>query len=195
MKFWLFLFALVLAIQPAFDGAAAQLPGPAHGVVDAARLLDRSSGQTEGSPNRRARSWFFPKAVHNVSDGRARIPIVITTRGGPITIDVEVARTAAQQQRGLMFRRSLPERTGMIFLYEPPQPVAMWMRNTLISLDMLFVARDGTIVRIAERTEPFSERIISSGRDVSAVLEIEGGASRTLGIAVGDMIELSGLLR
>lgn len=76
----------------------------------------------------------------------------------------------------------------MLFLYPAPQEVEFWMKNTPLSLDMVFVRKDGTIARIAERTTPFSEQMISSGEEVSAVLEVKGGMMRQLGIAVGDRL-------
>jgi len=102
---------------------------------------------------------------------------------------VEVMRTPEQRARGLMHRRYLPADRGMLFDFERVEPVAMWMENTFIPLDMLFIRADGTIVRIAENTEPLSRRTIPSGEPVLSVLEINGGISRTLGIKAGDRIE------
>ncbi len=108
------------------------------------------------------------------------------------SFSVEVARTATQQHRGLMFRHSLPEDQGMIFLYDRPQVLAMWMKNTFITLDMLFVRQDGTIARLHERATPLSPDIISSHEDVIAVLEIGGGRAQELGIAPGDLVYFTG---
>jgi uncharacterized membrane protein (UPF0127 family) len=116
-------------------------------------------------------------------------PITIQTGQGPRSFSVEVARTEAERAQGLMYRRSLAADRGMLFDFAAPQPVSMWMQNTYIPLDMLFIRPDGTIARIAENTEPLSTRIISSGEPVPAVLEIAGGASRRLGIKVGDRVE------
>lgn len=102
---------------------------------------------------------------------------------------VEVMRTPEQRARGLMHRRYLPADRGMLFDFERVEPVAMWMENTFIPLDMLFIRADGTIARIAENTEPLSRRTIPSGEPVLSVLEINGGVSRTLGIKPGDRIE------
>lgn len=103
-------------------------------------------------------------------------------------LDVEIAETPAEKAQGLMFRRSLGETEGMLFLYVEPQRVSMWMRNTYISLDMVFVAKDGTVARIAERTTPFSEAHIESGGPVLAVLEINGGTAERLGLKPGDKL-------
>ncbi len=82
--------------------------------------------------------------------------LVLKTETGDHSFNIEVATTTREQALGLMFRRSLPENTGMLFLYDPPQPTAMWMKNTLIPLDMVFIAPDGKVLRIESNTEPFS---------------------------------------
>ena len=106
---------------------------------------------------------------------------------------VEVARTEQERATGLMFRRSLPDDQGMIFLYPQNGPIAMWMKNTYIPLDMFFVRSDGVIHRIEQNTEPFSESTISSQGDVRAVIEMIGGSAQRLGIKPGDRIEFAGL--
>lgn len=106
----------------------------------------------------------------------------------PLRFEVEIARTPREKAFGLMFRRDLPRMRGMLFPYGEEQPISMWMKNTYIPLDMLFIRADGTVHRIEEMTEPFSERAISSEGDVAAVLEIAGGEARRLGIAKGDMV-------
>ena len=112
----------------------------------------------------------------------------IRTRTGSHRFMVEVARTGRQHATGLMFRRRLAPDSGMLFLYRTSQPVTMWMKNTFIPLDMLFVAADGRIVRIAQRTVPHSIQNIPSGGPVSAVLEVNGGTAERLGIRTGDRI-------
>lgn len=102
--------------------------------------------------------------------------------------NVEVARTADEQERGLMFRRSLPPKGGMLFPFDPPQMAAFWMKNTYIPLDMIFIRSDGTIARIAANTTPLSLEPVSAGETVSAVLEIAGGAAAASGIAEGDRV-------
>jgi uncharacterized membrane protein (UPF0127 family) len=108
--------------------------------------------------------------------------------GGVHVFEVEVARTVDERARGLMFRRYLPADRGMLFDFGVDGPVAMWMKDTFIPLDMLFIRKDGTIARIAENTEPHSTRTISSGEDVRSVLELNGGVSAKLGIKAGDTV-------
>jgi uncharacterized protein len=112
----------------------------------------------------------------------------IATRGGVHAFSVEIATNDAERQKGLMFRKELPEGRGMLFDFGHDQDVSMWMKNTYIPLDMLFIQSDGRISHIAENTEPLSERIISSGGPVRAVLEVTGGTARKLGIAPGDRV-------
>ncbi len=114
--------------------------------------------------------------------------VEIATKRGVVLIEVEVARTPEQRTTGLMYRKSLPDRQGMLFDFEADQYVSMWMKNTFIPLDMLFIRADGSIARIAENTTPHSENTISSGEPVRAVIEIGGGEARKLGIAAGDKV-------
>ena len=112
----------------------------------------------------------------------ATIPVTITSKGQAHVFNVEVARTDAEQDRGLMFRTSLPADGGMIFPFEKPRIGSFWMKNTLIPLDMFFIRADGSIDRIAENTIPESLEPVVSGGDVSAVLELAGGTAAKLGI-------------
>ena len=112
----------------------------------------------------------------------------IVTKNGVHVFAIEFVANDADRQKGLMFRKELPEGNGMLFDFERDQEVAMWMRNTLIPLDMLFINGDGRIRRIAENTEPLSERTIPSGGPVRGVLEVIGGTAKKLGIAAGDRI-------
>lgn len=102
---------------------------------------------------------------------------------------VEVARNDADRAQGLMFRRSMPADQGMLFDFGRIEPVAMWMQNTYLPLDMLFIRADGTIARIAANTEPLSTRTIPSGEPVLAVLELNAGTAAKLGIKPGDRVE------
>ena len=122
----------------------------------------------------------------------ATIPLVIQTAHGRRKLDVEVARTAEQQRRGLMFRTSLPPHGGMIFPMEPPRLATFWMKNTLIPLDMIFIRADGTIARIAENVTPESLALVDSGEPVSAVLEIAGGRAAAWKIGAGDRVSWAG---
>jgi hypothetical protein len=112
----------------------------------------------------------------------------IVTKTGVKVFRVEIAITPEEHQKGLMFRKSLAEGTGMLFDFSEDQEVVMWMKNTYIPLDMLFIRRDGTISHIAENTTPLSEARIYSGGPVKGVLEIAAGAARKYGIAVGDKV-------
>jgi uncharacterized membrane protein (UPF0127 family) len=112
----------------------------------------------------------------------------IASKTGVHTFQVEMAITPEEKEHGLMFRRELPEGQGMLFDFQSDQNVAFWMKNTYIPLDMLFIRGDGRILRIAENTEPLSERNIPSGGPVRAVLEVIGGTAKKLGIAAGDRV-------
>jgi hypothetical protein len=124
--------------------------------------------------------------------GRARAQgleaLTIESTNGPHVFQVETMRTAEEKQRGLMFRRHLPEDRGMLFDFGKPQAVSMWMKNTYIPLDMLFIGVDGRVISIAQNTEPMSETIIPSGGDAVGVLEINGGLSARLGMKPGDRV-------
>lgn len=115
-------------------------------------------------------------------------PLEIVTAGGVRAFHVEVMRNDEQRARGLMFRQSLDADKGMLFDFDRETPASMWMKNTLISLDMVFITGDGRIHRIEERTEPMSERTIPSGAPVRAVLELAGGTAARLGIKRGDKV-------
>ncbi len=121
----------------------------------------------------------------------ARTPLVIeTSQGARHAFEVEIADDPREQSKGLMFRTSLGAREGMLFDHgSSPRVISMWMKNTYISLDMAFIDQQGVIVTIAEHTTPHSLDSISSGRPVSAVLEVNAGTFETLGIDVGDRVE------
>jgi uncharacterized membrane protein (UPF0127 family) len=113
----------------------------------------------------------------------------ITSKTGVHAFSVEIADTEEQRQRGLMFRRELPEGTGMLFDFKREQDVSFWMQNTYVPLDMIFIRADGRILRIAQNTEPLSTKLVPSGGRVLAVLEVIAGTARKLGIAPGDVVE------
>ncbi|MEX2632372.1 MAG: DUF192 domain-containing protein [Tistlia sp.] len=114
---------------------------------------------------------------------------VVSADGTRHEFTVELALTGEQMARGLMFREELAPDSGMLFVFPAQRVASFWMRNTLIPLDMLFIARDGRIVRVAERTTPMSDQGVSSRRPVIAVLELAGGTAARLGIAAGDRVE------
>ena len=120
--------------------------------------------------------------------GLEQIPLTIESRGKRHAFIVEIARTPEEQALGLMNRQSLAPNRGMIFPYDPPEPVAFWMKNTLVPLDMLFIRPDGTIGSIAANTVPLSLEPVPSGEPVGAVLEIAGGRSAELGLSAGDKV-------
>ncbi len=114
--------------------------------------------------------------------------IEIVSKTGVHAFSVELATDDAERERGLMFRKELPEGHGMLFDFHEDQPVAFWMHNTYISLDMIFIRGDGRILSIAENTEPLSDRNIPSDGPVRAVLEVVAGTVHKLGIAPGDRV-------
>jgi uncharacterized protein len=114
--------------------------------------------------------------------------VIETSADQRYPFEVEMALTPRQQAQGLMYRRDLAGDAGMLFIYTRDRPINMWMKNTLIPLDMLFLARDGRVVRVVERAVPGSLRTISSGDAVAAVLEVNGGTASRLGIAPGDRV-------
>ena len=119
----------------------------------------------------------------------ALVPLTIKTSTTILKFRVEIARTEAEQARGLMFRESLPVDGGMIFPMKPPRNASFWMRNTVIPLDMIFIRSDGSIARIAPDTVPYSLEPVESGEPVAAVLELAGGKAAALGIVEDDVVD------
>ena len=113
---------------------------------------------------------------------------LLTGPGQETPIDVEIAQEPKEKELGLMFRTELPPGTGMLFPYGAPREITMWMHNTYIPLDMVFIRADGTVHRIEKRAEPLSDRIIASQGPVSAVLELPGGDAERLGLKPGDRV-------
>lgn len=120
----------------------------------------------------------FPRAVLTIATSSAR----------QHRFDIWLARTPEQQQRGLMFVRELPADSGMLFVQDPPRVMSMWMKNTLIPLDMLFIGSDGRVLHLRERTRPQSQALITFDQPVRAVLELRGGEAAARGIRVGDRV-------
>lgn len=121
--------------------------------------------------------------------------IIIGQGGREHEFLVEVAKTAEEKVRGLMFRHKLEKNRGMLFLYEKESHRLMWMKNTFISLDMLFINKDGLIIHIVKQTIPFSLATISSNGSALAVLELCGGITSKLNIAVGNRIKYPAFVR
>ena len=115
-------------------------------------------------------------------------PLEIVTKSGVQMFSVEMATTEEEKTTGLMYRKELADGKGMLFDFSPEQQISMWMKNTYISLDMIFIRADGRILRIAESTEPLSTKIISSGGLAKGVLEVIAGTAQKYGIAPGDRV-------
>ncbi len=115
-------------------------------------------------------------------------PLEIVTKSGVQVFAVEMARTEEQKTTGLMYRKELADGRGMLFDFSPEQQISMWMKNTFVPLDMIFIRADGRILRIAENTVPQSLTIISSGGPAKGVLEVIGGTAKKYGIVAGDRV-------
>ena len=115
--------------------------------------------------------------------------IIVSGEFGQATFDIEIADDFAERGQGLMFVEELPTMSGMLFIYERPQSVSFWMKNTLIPLDMIFVSPQGEILRIHENAIPGDLTPIPGGDGVQMVLEVNGGLSSRLGIDVGDVMQ------
>lgn len=144
----------------------------------------------------RLRAWLWVVAsfiaLCAVGIGSARAanvqPLEIVTKNGVHVFSVEMATTEQEKETGLMYRKALADGKGMLFDFSPEQEVSMWMKNTYISLDMIFIKADGRILRIAENTEPLSTKIIPSNGPVKGVLEVIAGTAQKYGIEPGDRV-------
>ncbi len=114
--------------------------------------------------------------------------VTVETRNGPVRFQVEIADDDAERNRGLMFRETLARDHGMLFEFQQPERASFWMRNTPLSLDIIFIAPDGRILNIAERTTPYSEAPVLAAGMTGGVLEINAGLSAELGIRPGDHV-------
>jgi len=127
-------------------------------------------------------------AVHAVS-GLPIVPVTITSGSRKQMFRTEVARTGPQQAKGLMFRTELGDDEAMIFLRDPPDRAAFWMRNTVIPLDIVFIGLDHRIMNIAENAVPYDETPLPAAGVTLAVFEINGGLAAKLGIKPGDRVD------
>ena len=127
---------------------------------------------------------LMPLAAH-ADDGR----LVLHTTTGDFAFSVEVVDTPAGREKGLMYRTELAKDAGMLFDFKREQPVAFWMQNTLIPLDMVFIAADGTVKSVHANARPMDTTSIPSGGPVQFVLEIPGGRSAEIGLKAGDMMD------
>ncbi|HIP09447.1 MAG TPA: DUF192 domain-containing protein [Rhodospirillales bacterium] len=117
-----------------------------------------------------------------------RSKLRVVTKSGKHEFIVEIAVTDRQHSQGLMFRQSLAKNAGMLFDYKVPTSITMWMKNTYIPLDMIFIGNDGRVINVVQRAIPFSENVISSLGKARGVLEVNGGTASRLGIMPGDKI-------
>jgi uncharacterized membrane protein (UPF0127 family) len=115
-------------------------------------------------------------------------PLTITTASGTHTFTVEMAETPDQMARGLMFRTTMAPDEGMLFNFRRDEIVTMWMQNTILPLDMVFITRDGRVATVAERTTPYSTDVVSSRVPVRAVLELNAGTAARIGLKPGDQL-------
>jgi uncharacterized protein len=143
----------------------------------------------------RARLWMFVAAavvLYAILGHGARAASVqtleIVTKSGVQVFSVEMATTEQEKETGLMYRKELADGKGMLFDFSPAQEVSMWMKNTYIPLDMIFIRADGRILRIAENTEPLSTKIIPSRGLAKGVLEVIAGTAKKYGIEPGDRV-------
>lgn len=120
----------------------------------------------------------FPRGKLDIHVGKAT----------PLTFKIWLADTPRRQSQGLMFVRALPSQRGMLFVHESPKPISMWMKNTFIPLDMVFIDAQGRIQQIVANTTPHSLETIRSDQPALAVLEIGGGEARRLGLKAGQQI-------
>jgi uncharacterized protein len=131
---------------------------------------------------------FVSLCATPVAQAASFAPLEIVTKSGVQVFSVEMATTEEEKTTGLMYRKELADGKGMLFDFSPEQQVSMWMKNTYISLDMIFIRADGRILRIAENTEPLSTKIISSGGLAKGVLEVIAGTAQKYGIQPGDRV-------
>ena len=132
-----------------------------------------------------------PRAGSTASAREIEFPrsrLTIETTAGRFEFTVELADTRARRARGLQHRKTLAADAGMLFDYKEARPVSMWMKNTRLPLDMLFIDAEGRVAHVAENTKPLSLTPIPSGKPVRAVLELDGGTARRLGIRTGDRV-------
>jgi uncharacterized protein len=127
-------------------------------------------------------------SVHPES-GLQVVPLTITSQGRTHTFRVEVARTPQEQAKGLMFRTEMGPDEGMIFPYDPPRVLSFWMKNTVLSLDLVFIGPDHRVINVAANAVPYSEASILSDAPAIATLELNGGRARELNIVPGAKVE------
>ena len=132
---------------------------------------------------------FFALSPSGAAFAQNLDKLEIDSANGPHLFSVEVVDDDAGRERGLMYRRYMPQDRGMLFDFKVEAPVAFWMKNTDIPLDMIFISKQGVGTRIVANAEPLSERLIPSGGPVWGVLELNGGVAARLGIKSGDRVK------
>ena len=136
-----------------------------------------------------AQAWQAkPKPAVAAAPSSKLDTVEILTSRGRVKFTVELAVTKAEQARGLMFRKALAPDRGMLVPYNPPQRAAFWMKNTLVPLDIIYIAPDGRVLSIARNAVPHDETPLPSGGIIRGVLEIPGGRAAQLGILPGDRV-------
>ncbi len=136
-------------------------------------------------------SFLMNQSVADSSTGKGLTPLVASTSKGEFTYNIELAVSGEQRTRGLMFRKQMPQDYGMLFDFDRTQKVMMWMKNTYLPLDMIFMRVDGTIAHIVENTTPHSLAIISSRFPVRFVLELNAGEVVRTGMKPGQILRHS----
>lgn len=114
--------------------------------------------------------------------------LTITSANGEHRFRIELALDDPHREQGLMYRRAMDPDAGMLFVYDHPMEITMWMKNTILPLDMIFIRADGTVLRVAERAVPQSLVVIPSGGPARAILEVNAGTASRLGIKPGDKV-------
>jgi uncharacterized membrane protein (UPF0127 family) len=132
---------------------------------------------------------LMPAKAQSGSASSTLEPLQIMTASGRHDFSVEVMRTDEERARGLMYRRFMAANRGMLFDFKTEQPINMWMKNTYLPLDMIFIARNGSVTHVVADTEPLSERIISSNGPAFAVLEVNAGIAAKISLKPGDRVQ------
>ncbi|MEP3891776.1 MAG: DUF192 domain-containing protein [Hellea sp.] len=136
-----------------------------------------------------AGSAFAQTSKDDVVDFGAPVPLTVVSEGASHTFMIERAVTLDQQARGMMFRESMDPDSGMLFEFDEPKIATIWMKNTPLPLDIIFVRSNGKILKIEHMAQPYKLRSASSEAIVAAVLELQGGRSKELGIMPGDVVK------
>ena len=157
-------------------------------LIVAALALTACSSKAEDRARTPAAPGAAASPARHPLSGLEIVPLTVSRTGRTHRFRVEVARTAAEQARGLMFRTALSDDEGMIFPMNPPRHASFWMRNTVIPLDIIYIGADGRITNMWENTVPYSEEPLPSTGIVKGVLELRGGRAKQLGLMPGDKV-------